>query len=88
MTAAVVMHMSATLKIGQCGSCRKSTTWPRNGPGGRNEPVGEVAGDPGAQEPERDGPPTWFSRGTSRTSTNARTSTAATANTQASPRPG
>ena len=26
ITAAVLMHMSATLKMGQYGSCRKSTT--------------------------------------------------------------
>ncbi len=28
--------MSATLKTGQFGSWRKSTTWPRNGAGARN----------------------------------------------------
>ena len=36
MMAAAVMHMSATLKIGQYGSSRKSITWPRSTPGGRN----------------------------------------------------
>ena len=34
--AAEVMHMSATLKTGQYGSSRKSITWPRSTPGGRN----------------------------------------------------
>ena len=36
MMAAAVMHMSATLKIGQYGNSRKSITWPRSTPGGRN----------------------------------------------------
>jgi hypothetical protein len=34
--AATLMHMSATLNTGQCGSIRKSTTCPRSGPGSRS----------------------------------------------------
>ena len=54
--AATLMHMSATLKIGQCGSIRKSMTWPRKRARRAEHPVGEVAGHPGEQEAERHGP--------------------------------
>ena len=67
--AATLMHMSATLKIGQCGSIRKSTTWPRSGPGCAEQPVGEVAGDAGEQQPEGDRPQVLRSRRLSHSTT-------------------
>ena len=50
------MHMSATLKIGQCGSIEEVHHVPAQHPGLAEEPVGEVAGDAGQQQPEGDRP--------------------------------
>ena len=52
----VTMQVSATLKIGQCGSSRKSTTWPRAKPGLRRQPVGEVAAGPAQEQAQGHGP--------------------------------
>ena len=56
MTAATSMQMSATLNTGQCGSAKKSTTWPRNGPGSRNRRSIRLPADPGEQQAEGDRP--------------------------------
>ena len=56
ITAAAVIHMSATLKIAKCGNWKKSTTWPRRTPGRPEQPVDQVAGDPGTEQTEGDRP--------------------------------
>ena len=54
--AATLMQMSATLKIGQCGSMRKSTTWPRSGPGSRKSRSVRLPVMPASSSPRRDRP--------------------------------
>ena len=53
-TAAETMAESATLKIGQCGSCDEVDDVPAAGPGRPDHPVGEVA--QGAAEQQAEGP--------------------------------
>ena len=55
-TPAHTMAESARLKTGQCGSSRKSTTWPRPGTGCPEDPVDEVADGAAEDQPERDRP--------------------------------
>ena len=54
--AATLMHMSATLKTGQCGSCEEVHDVAAQRPGRAEHPVGEVAEHAGQQQPEADRP--------------------------------
>lgn len=56
ITAAVLIPMSAPLKMGQYGNWRKSTTWPRRTAGARNNRSSQVAADAGTQEAPGDSP--------------------------------
>ncbi len=74
--AAMLMQTSATLKIGQCGSCRKSTTWPRKAPGDRKTRSVRLPSTPASRKPSPIAQPVLCSRReTQSTPTTAATAT-------------
>ena len=68
---ATSMHMSATLKTGQCGSVEEVDDVAPEGPGRAEQPVDQVAGHAGEQQAERRAP----SRGGAPAGRDARTTT-------------
>ena len=77
MIAAAVMHMSATLKTGQYGNSRKSMTWPRSTPGGRNNRSVRFPATPAHNSPMATAQAGWPIRGTNLMITKSRTAIAA-----------